>query len=81
MQLHVARQDVALDVTAAAFVPDTEGVQASTGTSWYPVTEEFQREHTFYLAPKTIVLHNLLKALALDSQWGRVRMGSRIRCI
>ena len=30
---------VAHDVTAAAFVPDTEGVQVSTGTlnlSWYP---------------------------------------------
>ena len=31
------------------------------------VTEEFQREYTFYLAPKTTVLHNLLRALALDS--------------
>ena len=37
------------------------------------VTEEFQREYTFYLAPKTTVLHNLLRALALDSYGRRVR--------
>ena len=63
---------VALDVTAAAFVPDTEGVQVSTGTlTWVginmDVTEEFQWEYTFYMAPTTTVLHNLLRALALDS--------------
>ena len=62
---------VALDVTAAAFIPDTEGVQVSTGTlTWVgiyrDVIEEFQREYTFYLAPKPTVLHNLLWALALD---------------
>ena len=60
------------DVTVAAFVPDTEGVQVNTGTlTWVgihrDVTEEFQQEYTFYLAPKTTVLHNLLRALALDS--------------
>ena len=52
---------VALDVTAAAFVPDTEGVQVSTGTLTLvgihrDVTEEFQGEYTFYLAPTTTVL-------------------------
>ena len=26
------------------------------------VTEEFQREYTFYLGPKTTVLHNLLSS-------------------
>ena len=65
---------VAFDVTAAAFVPDTEGVQVSTGTLTLvgihrDVTEEFQREFTFYLAPlyPCTVLQNLLRALALDS--------------
>ena len=29
--------------------------------------DEFQREYTFYLAPKTTVLHNLLRVLSLDS--------------
>ena len=38
---------VVLDMTAAAFIPDTEGVQASTGTLTLvdihrDVTEEFQ---------------------------------------
>ena len=31
-QLMPCHTPVALDVTAAAFVPDTEGVQVSTGT-------------------------------------------------
>ena len=46
---------VALDVTAAAFVPDTEVVQVNTGIlTWVgihrDVSEEFQWEYTFYLA-------------------------------
>ena len=35
-QLMPYHAPVALDVTAAAFVPGTEGVQVSTGTRWYP---------------------------------------------
>ena len=30
------------------------------------VTEEFQQEYNFYLAPKPTVLHNLLRVLAVD---------------
>ena len=46
---------VALDVTAAAFVPDTEEVQVSSGTLTCigihrDATVEFQLEYTFYLA-------------------------------
>ena len=54
---------------AAAFVPDTEGVQVSTGTRVLVGIHRdvFQREFTFCLAPKTTVFHNLLRALALDS--------------
>ena len=59
---------VALDVTAAAFVPDTEGVQVGTPTRvGIHRNGEFQLECTFYLAPKTTVLHNMLRTLALDS--------------
>ena len=46
---------VALYVTAAVIVPDTQGVQVSTGTLsgvgiYRDVTDEFQQEYTFYLA-------------------------------
>ena len=43
---------IVLDVTAAVFVPDTEGVQVSTGTLtiYRDVNEEFQQEYTFYMA-------------------------------
>ena len=57
-------------MTAAAFVPDTEGVQVSTGTlTWVGNHRDvkFFSESTFYLAPTSTVLHNLLRVLALDS--------------
>ena len=73
-----------LDATLPVYVPDAYGIQDSTGIVTgvgihCNVADEFQLWKGLYL--EITILHNLLRAFALDSQGVLVSRGSEVTCL